>query len=187
MIVDGDVSVEISDSTLDLETIFSVLEEVAGPELKNQDNLILIVPSDLSGRYEGIAFPGGTREIFRYLSERAGDQATVEAAVRDDDYHEFEFLSVDIILPVLFVARNVLLPIAVNVLSDWISKQLHTSGKRDAEKTVESEIHFYENGKLKRIKYAGPASTYETIMLASLRNEETSGPPQEIDDDKSAD
>ncbi len=183
MTFDVGVSVEKSDSTLDLEAIFSVLDDVAGPELKSQDNLILIVPSDLSGRYEGIAFPGGTREFFRYLRECVGDQATVEAAVRDEDYREFEFLSVDIILPVLFVANSILLPIAVNVLSDWISRRLRTSGKQSTDKTVKSEIHFQENGKLKRITYEGPASTFETIILESLRTQEVPSPSDENDDD----
>lgn len=183
MTCDGEASVEITDSTLDLESIFSVLDDVAGPEIKRQDDLILIVPSDLSGRYEGIAFPGGTREIFRYLRECAGDQATVEAAVRDEDYREFEFLSVDIILPVLFVANSILLPIAVNVLSDWISRRLRTSDKQNNDKTVKSEIHFQEHGKLKRIIYEGPASTFETVILESLRAQEAPSPSDENDDD----
>ena len=120
MTLDGEASVEITDSTLDLESIFSVLDDVAGPEIKSQDDLVLIVPSDLSGRYDGIAFPGGTREIFRYLLDCAGDEVTVEAAVRDEDYREFQFLSVDIILPALYVAETVLVPMVVGMLSDWI-------------------------------------------------------------------
>ena len=184
IMMDDKVLIEVTDSALDLEPLFAVLVDVAGPSIEAQRNLILIVPSDLESRYDGVAFPGGTREFFRYLRERVGDQATVEAAVRDDDYQEFEFLSVDIILPVLYVANSVLLPIAINLLSDWIFRLLHTDGGRESDRKVQSEVHFDQQGRLKRMKYEGPASTFENIMLEALRKEGEPCSSHEDHDDK---
>ena len=96
----------------------------------------------------------------------------VEAAVRDDDYQEFEFLSVDIMLPALYVASSMLLPLAVNLLSDWISRRLHAAGEQDRDNKVNAEVHFNSRGQVKRFKYEGPASTFETIMLEAIRKEE---------------
>ena len=187
MTSDWDASVEIIDSNLDLESIFSVLDDVAGPELKSQDNLVLIVPSDLSGRYEGIAFPGGTRELFRYLRECAGNQATVEATVRDEEYREFQFLSVDIILPTLYVAETVLVPMVIGMLSDWIRRHRRSAHDRDKDPKVKSEVHFDHNGRLRKLNYEGPVSTYENILLEVFRKQQMPTPPDENNDDTTAD
>lgn len=182
MLTDDHAPIEITDSTLDLEALFAVLENVAGFTAQARDDLILIVPSDLGSRYEGVVFPGGTREFFRYLRGHVGDQAIVEAAVHDDDYQEFQFLSADIILPALYVASNVLLPLAVNLLSDWMSRRLHIGVGQESDKKVKAEVHFNQQGRLKNITYEGPASTFESIMLEAIRDEKAPCSTSEDDD-----
>ena len=182
MLTEDHAPIKVTDSTLDVEALFAVLENVTGFAAQARDDLIIIVPSDLGSRYEGVVFPGGTREFFRYLRGHVGDQAIVEAAVHDDDYQEFQFLSVDIILPALYVANSVLLPLAVNLLADWMSRRLRIGVGQDSDKKVKAEVHFNRQGQLKNITYEGPASTFESIMLEAIRNEKAPRSTNESDD-----
>ena len=111
----------------------------------------------------------------------------MEAAVRDDDYQEFEFLSADIILPALYVGQSVLLPMVINLLSHWLSRHIRPSRERDGSQRVKSEVHFNQTGALKKIKYEGPASTFETVILKSLRNQDANTPRDENDHGASVD
>ena len=129
----------------------------------------MVVPTVLDSEGEVEAFPDTTREIYQLLKAKLDEPFAVEAAVRDEDYKEFEYRSEIIILPAIFVATNVLLPIVVGVLSAYIYDRLRNSG----DGTVESELHFKDNnGKAILLKYKGPAASYEGLVTQLIRDQE---------------
>ena len=112
MITPGDnSSVEVSESTLAIDELVASFEGDTEFEHNLQTATVLIVPSNLGPEHKGPAFPQGTRDVFFVLRERLGDGASVEAAVREEDYVEFAFHSDEIILPIVFFASTVLMPL----------------------------------------------------------------------------
>ena len=134
---------------------------------------LLILPTDLSSEDAGFAYPAGTRSIFQHLQEQLAGNAVVEAPVRDEDYREFAYHSQEILLPILFVAKVTLFPIAVSIIASFIRDKLR--GTSDG--TVKSELHFNDaHGAQWMLKYDGPASTYERLVCDLLDHKD---PPEQ--------
>ena len=169
MITQGDNSpVEVSESTLAIDALVASFE--GDTEFKHalQTATILIVPSDLGPEHEGPAFPERTRDVFYFMRESLGDRALVEAAVREKDYVEFAFRSDEIILPILYVASSVPMPLAINVLSSYLYDLLR-GRRRKEEARVKSEIHFKSrDGSQLSLKYDGPVNAFEKVTLQYL-------------------
>ena len=135
---------------------------------------VLIIPTDLRPEYEGPVFPIGTSEVFRYLSDNMDNHAIVEAAILDEDYIEFEHRSETLILPVIFIAKDVLLLLVVNLLGSFIHERLKTRRVQESEPTVKSKVHYERaDGEKFLMDYEGPADTFEKIVLQEIKD---SGP-----------
>ena len=164
-------SVDWSVSKLDVEALVASLGD--DPELQNnlQAASVLIIPTDIGREHEGPVFPNTTREVYQRLREELDESAIVEAAVRDEDYEEFLFHSDDIILPVLFIAREILVPVVVSILASYIYDRLRKRGEQSAKSTVKSKIHVMRrNQDPMLIEYDGPAETFERSFLQILRD-----------------
>lgn len=176
MVTEGDhASVQVSPSTLDVHALTATFDD--NPEF--QDRLtrasVLIVPTDLRPDYDGPVFPIGTPEVFRFLTENLGDQVTVDAAILDKDYIEYEYRSEVLILPVIFVASTVLLPLVVNLLGSFIYDRLNNRRVDKSGATVKSQIHYEGvNGGKFFLEYEGPADTYERVVLQKIDDLESS-------------
>ena len=175
--------IEISGSTLDIDAIVASFADHAALKESIKSASVLIVPTDLGWEYEGPAFPRSTREIFRYLRAGFGEEMLVEIAVSDEDYKEFEYRSDTLIVPILYIASAVLVPLAVTLLGAYIYDKFKN---RNGSGTVKSEIHYTDpSGAQMHFKYDGPSSTYEKKSAAHLRELGVwLGAAKEPDDDK---
>ena len=155
---DNTPRIEISASTLDIDAIVASFADDAGLSESLRSASVLIVPTDLGSEYEGPAFPLSTREVFRHLRAGAAEKATVEVAVRDEEFKEFDYRFDDLMLPVIYISSYILVPLAVNLLGEYIRDRF----KNRASGTVKSEIHYTDpSGAQVSFKYEGSADTYE--------------------------
>ena len=163
-------SVDLSVSKLDIEALVASLGD--DPELQKnlQAASVLIIPTDLGREHEGPVFPNTTRDVYQRLREELGESAIVEVAVRDEDYEEFLFHSDDVILPVLFIAREILVSGVVNILASYIYDRLRKRGEQSAESTVKCKIHsMRRKDDPLLIEYDGPAENFGPSLLQILR------------------
>lgn len=169
--------IKISYSALDVRPFLASCEanfEEVGEHFPT--NCVIILPSDHG---EFTAFPEGTRELFHYLRDSLQGDATVDVAANDDVYAEIALRSTDILLPVLYIAGNLLLPIAVNLLSSYISKLVWREDDKYGGK-VRSKIHFVaRDGATFTMEYDGPASAFENTVTEILHHLDDPQPEEE--------
>ena len=77
----------------------------------------------------------------------------------DGDIETRSLHSFDIWMPVIFVAQSILLPIAVNVISNYIYDKM--KGREKEEAKVDLTLIVREGKKEKSIHYNGDASTFK--------------------------
>lgn len=164
-------SINVSAVTLDIDAFIANVG--SDPELKEslQNASVLILPTDLRPQHDGPAFPEITFEVLEYLQEQLGDTASVEALADDNNCPEIAYRSDDVFLPLIFVAKEVLVPLVVPLLNSFLMELMSRRRRHRSELNVESEI-FYTNeaGKVFSIKYSGPADTYEQVVLQCLHD-----------------
>ena len=76
----------------------------------------------------------------------------------DDDIEIRSLHSFDIWMPIIFVASNVLLPIAINIVSSYIYEKMKGREKEDAN--VDVTFYVKKEGEEKYIHYSGDAKTF---------------------------
>lgn len=165
-----DALISVAESTYDLHSLIATFDDDPALRESLERAQVLIIPSDLDGRHPDPAFPIATREFFRALKAGLAESIAVEAAARDDDYREFEYRSVDVILPDLFVTSQVVLPFVLSTIGSWIANLLTNRSRTDSAHRVKQEIHV-KLGKQKQVhlKYEGPADAYEKTITEQLR------------------
>ncbi|MYC08245.1 MAG: hypothetical protein F4X57_13925 [Chloroflexi bacterium] len=167
----ANLSVELSASELDTNLLFEDFNDDPSFKAELQAATVLLIPSDLKPEYEGPVFPASTREIFRILSEELKGRAVVNSPIKDEDYVEFEYRSEDILLPVLFIGKLILLPLVISVLGTFLHDRLKKPNIEKSDNTVKSEIHFvHSNGTQLHFKYDGPADTFERTAMEHFEN-----------------
>ena len=162
-------TIRVSASELDFDALLATYDN----RPKFQDNLrkaaVLLLPTDLRPDYEGPVFPTTTPEVLRVLSENLDDEVAVDAAILDEEYIEFEYRSEMVILPVVFVANAVLLPLVVNILGSYIVDRLKSRRVPASDATVKSQMHYVgPNGGKFFLQYEGPAETFERVVLEKI-------------------
>ena len=166
-----DRSIQVSPSRLDLPALVATFGSDPAFMHQLEKASVLIVPSDLGTEYEGPAFPHTTRDVFQHLQNGLPKDATVDATVRDDAYVEFDYHSEDIILPSLFVAKEILLPFVISLLAAYVNQRSGLKHDRKNLGRVTSIIHFRRpDGEQLLLKYNGPSDTYEQVALEALRS-----------------
>ena len=174
----NDILISITPSNVDLDVLTATFDDHPRFQVSLKQAAILILPTDLRPEYEGSAFPSGTTEVFSFLSENLNDQFTLEAAVLDEDYMEFEYRSETIILPEISIAHAVLLPLVVNLLGTFITKLIQDRRSSKSESKVKCQLHFEgASGEKLSLDYEGPADTFERIVLQEINSQES--PPNE--------
>lgn len=163
----------VENSSIDIERI---IESAGGPpEFKAslREASVLLLPSVLPEEDVPPAFPESTPYILGRLKHDLGEQVTVDAAIHDDNYAEFHYLSADAYLPVIYIAQNVLLPFVVSTIGSYVAGvagQLKRDSANATQNTVKGEIRFKgKNGEGFSLKYEGPADTYEQLNLQQIR------------------
>ena len=160
--------IQITMSPFDLGSLLASFDGYPDFRAELQSAEVLIIPSFLDQEYDGPVFPGTTSQVFRMLKNGLAGLAVVDAAIRDEEYVEFEFLAADIILPAIFVAKEAFLPLIINILASYLYAHVSSRSRRAATQ-VKGEIHFdTEQGSRLHIKYEGPADQFERIAMKSI-------------------
>lgn len=161
---EGAATTEVSVSTLDIPAIVASFDDDDALQESVKSASVLILPTNLVPIYQGSAFPLNTADILKHLRAGFGDKVTVEVAVKEKDFKEFDLRSDMLILPILYVSSHVLVPLAVTLLGAYIYEKVNgRSG------TVRSEIHYVDpSGAQVTISYNGPSSTYEKTLANQL-------------------
>ena len=159
----------VENSSINIE---GVIESAGGtPEFKAslRKASVLLLPSQLPGEDVPPAFPQNTPYLLRQLKRDLGESVTVDAAIHDDNYAEFQFLSIDAYLPVIYVAQSVLLPLVVSTIGSYIAGHLKRGDANTIQSKVKGEIKFKgKNGEEFSLRYEGPANTYEKLNLQQI-------------------
>lgn len=165
-------SIQMGASDLDINAILADFDDDPAFKSKLQAADVLLIPTDLSREYDGTVFPDSTREVFHLLATELADQAVVDAAVKDEDYEEFAYYSEDIILPTLYIAKDILVPLVVGILGRFIHDRLSRSGRQKVDGTVKSKFYFKKDkhGTVLSHEYEGPADKFEQETLQHLRD-----------------
>ena len=175
--------VQISQSDFNLEGLIETF--VGDPEFRDrlQAAAVLIIPTYRLSEYPGPLFPDTTRDVLQCLQEGLGDIVVVDAAVRDEDYKPLALYSEELIIPALYIAHRVLLPLVINLLGAFIYEHLKATGGPKPQDNAKCEIHYHDaNGKLLNLNYDGPANTLERVVQETLGGSE----PPENDDERRA-
>lgn len=124
---------------------------------------IIVIPSENVRDGLGLTFPERTVGIVDYLQSTI--DTTIEYAVDDDEFQELELHSIDVVIPILFVAQEIMLPIVLSGVYDFIKSKV--IGNRELKATVELEIYHETKEGSKHIKYKGPLKGLEEVIKKS--------------------
>jgi len=125
-------------------------------------NFLLLPHIDLR-EHTGPTFPSGTEELYRYLVDNAPADLKPEIAIADEDYAELAFHDEAVTLAT-FIVTFVALPLALNLVGNWLSFYL---GARFGRSTVKSEVIVIKQSRGFAIRYEGPADTFESIVQSA--------------------
>ena len=128
--------------------------------------------------YDCIVMPSPYRENEYYYAQEtidfikfcreADNQFTI--GTLDDGYIKSRSLhSFDIFMPILWIATEVLLPIAIGIVSNYIYDKM--KGREHEEANVELSFIVERNGEKKMLHYKGPASEFEKEFKAINLND----------------
>ena len=147
------VSVEATDQDFDYWLNQSHVGATLRSELSQAN--ILLVPNFLSAEGKKLVFPEHTESLFQYLKDNASSGANVDICIEDEDYVE-RALHSDLISLATFVVTSVLIPVLVNLLSDYIKKVYgRQAEKSDVEVTL---IEVKPDGNARKLSYKGKAA-----------------------------
>ena len=110
-------------------------------------------------------FAKETVDFVKYC--RQNDQNHSYDILSDGDIEKRTLHSFDIWLPIIFVASQVLLPIAINVVSDYITDK--RKGREDEEAQIDVTFEVKHKKKYKSIHFKGNAEQFnETFKNVDL-------------------
>ena len=172
MAADGDRDIiQVSPSNLELDDLIATFNDAPEFQDRLKRAVVLVIPTDLLPQYEGPVFPNLTPQVFRFLREKLQHYGIVEAAILDEDYVEFEYRSEEIILPAIFIAKAILIPMVINLLSSLVYDRFKTRRGDESQPNVSCRLHWTgPNGKIFFIDYNGPASTFEQVVLQGIND-----------------
>jgi hypothetical protein len=137
---------------------------------------IIIVPWERFRGVEAPLFPVGTSELFHSLIETVPSGVGVELAATDEHYSEVALHADLVVLPTLLVSA-VVVPVVVNLISEWLKKRLLERAK---EADVKFEMIVEESdGRTKSLRYEGPVNSFESLVHAQLRQADSLVPESE--------
>lgn len=154
---------ELVPSELDFEQHLNALSPVVQSSARSA--AVLLLPTTFGDEHPGGYFPKSTPDVFRYLREHLPEGITVEAAVDDEDYAEYSFRSIDIILPILLITDLTTIDVVTALLVDYVKRVL--ARDRQEGGYVRSNVHVVvssDGSVVLHHAYEGPADTFERSM-----------------------
>lgn len=158
------LTTEPSDITFESVLAGSYMDDDLRARIQNVN--VLIVPQVEFRETAGLTFPSGTEDLLLHLREGLPAGTSVEIAIRDEDYRELSLREALVIVATILVASQLVAPVVVNVVSDWLKRKL---GRQLPKAEVKAEIIVVDkDGKSIAFRYEGPARTFEETMLKQL-------------------
>ena len=159
---------EIVESQLDVEQYTRSLSSQIRESARTAD--VLLVPTEFGEEHPGGYFPEATPAVLQHLQTHLPQGLTVEAAVDDDEYAEYAYRSIDIILPaIVILGQQVLSGILIAILADYVRLQVAKWSSRAGY--VNAEVHARSpDGRGFEVRYEGPPDTFESVMTRMLES-----------------
>ena len=140
-----------------------------GQELQGRllDAKVLFVPNQgYMNEPDLLYFPVGTSELYQFATSQNTEGLKVDVCSEESAYKEVA-LHADWLIITEFIVKEVVAPLFVALLADYIIKKV--GGKRD-ETIVKSKFTVVEEKTKKQIEfqYEGPAKEYRSVMLNAI-------------------
>jgi hypothetical protein len=122
----------------------------------------LIIPEEQVRNISGPVFPTGTELLWRRFEKNDAQDLKLEICI-GDDYEEYAFHGVDLILIAGFVVQNIVAPVVAMMVYDHIKGRVKKDEDANAEVRFEMTIVLPDKTS-KKIKYKGPASKFDKLI-----------------------
>lgn len=144
---------------------FWLTQKYISTELKKtlEKSDILIIPQIGFRESPDPVFPVKTEELFNFMKNKSD---IIDICIDDEDYKEIALHS-DLLIIATFLVSSVVLPVLVNILSDYIKNKLF-SDKSDRAIKV-SIIVQNKQGTSKKITYEGKPENFDNT-IKSIEN-----------------
>ena len=123
---------------------------------------ILIVPTESFNRPGVPVFPEKTDELFDFLKRDLPEGLDVDICIEDGDYKGLALYADLVIIP-SFVVMYIVLPILLNLVSNYIYQKISKPESRNIKTTI---TVVNENGQSKNLSYEGPVDGFGSIIDA---------------------
>ncbi|MCB5953253.1 hypothetical protein LI951_14350 [Enterococcus sp. BWT-B8] len=161
--------IKIENTDISLNKLKKKSEALNNLDLREQINnsKLLLIPTRTVNEKE--LYPEGTGDFYRFLIDQDDSKELLaEFIVDDENYGELELHS-DIVYLATMVFSGVVLPIIINVVSDYITEMRK---RKNEEFDVEVSYIFEEDGgkTSKKITYKGKAENFDETMKSLKEN-----------------
>ncbi|KAB2400100.1 MULTISPECIES: hypothetical protein [Bacillus cereus group] len=120
---------------------------------------MLILPYERFRDFDNPVFPEETLKFFHFLREKGDPSLITDICISDEEYIELE-LHADLIVIPMMILSSVVLPVAINVVSDYISSKIE-SRNRNAELKIKATLTVVHGDSSKIFEYEGDADKFE--------------------------
>jgi hypothetical protein len=163
----NDKELKISSSNISFESIYlknyvptEYIEEIKKAEL-------LLIPNLNSQEENKPIFPETTLEFLDFLNDNAKDNLKTDIAISDKDFNKLELHSATIVVAT-FIVTSVFLPIAINLVSNFLYDQAKKHHRSNDDLSAEVNIIVQDEKTSKQISYKGPVSGIESTLTSSI-------------------
>lgn len=120
---------------------------------------MLILPFEGFRDFDKPVFPEETQKFFHFLREKGDPSLITDICISDEEYVELE-LHADLIVVPMIILSSFVLPVAINVVSDYISTKIE-SRNRNAELKVKASFTVVNGESSKIFEYEGDAYKFK--------------------------
>jgi len=164
--------VVITDSSENFDTWINreYISEGLKSDLKKAN--ILLVPTEGFRNKNIPVFPVKTEELFTYIKNRLPSEYKIDICIEDKEYKELALHS-DLVIIGSFVVASIVVPILVNIISEYIKQKILKMGEKRGVKVSLTIVD--AKGVSKNLTYEGEAENFGRIInkLNDVRKRET--------------
>lgn len=155
----------ITESDLNFESIYGkpYFPKEYEEDLKKAN--LLLVPYDGFRDNQNPVFPEETMQFYEFIKEYNDGELIGDICISDDNYLELE-LHADLVYLANMVLENVIFPVAIQLISNYIEGKLQKS-KTDLK--IKVNITVVDGETSKNISYEGDADKFEDTIKAANR------------------
>ncbi|MCM3167917.1 hypothetical protein [Peribacillus frigoritolerans] len=121
---------------------------------------LLLIPYEGFRNLEKPVFPEETMKFYEFLKEYENEELVGDICISDEEYVELE-LHADLITIASMILVHGVLPIAVNLISNFLSEKIK---KRNTQLKVKVHMTIIDGEKSKTISYEGDADKFKETM-----------------------